>query len=150
MRIMEIYSENRRARFDYEFLETFDAGIELSGHEVKSIKSGKANIAGSFVVVRGGEAFLLGASVPPYQPNNLPPGYDADRTRKLLLKKEEIARLAGAGNAERLTIVPLKLYNKHGLVKLELALARSKKKADKRQAIKKREVKREIRRTLNK
>lgn len=145
---MEIYSENRRARFDYEFLETFDAGIELLGLEVKSVRSGKASIAGSFVVIRGGEAFLLGADIPPYQPNNLPPGYEADRTRKLLLKKEEIARLAGAGNAERLTIVPLKLYNKHGLVKLELALARSKKKADKRQAIKKREVKREIRRTL--
>ena len=143
-----VFSENRRARFDYEILETFEAGLVLNGSEVKSIKTGKANIAGSFAVIRGNEAFLLGADIPPYQPKNTPAGYDPTRTRKLLLTAKEIKYLAGKARADKLTLVPLKLYNKRGLVKLELALARGKKKSDKRETIKKREVKREIERTL--
>ena len=145
---MKIYAENRKARFDYEILETFEAGIELTGIEVKSIRSGKANIAGSFAILRGGEAYLVGSDIPPYQTNNTPQDYDPNRTRKLLLNRSEINYLAGKVNSEKLTLVPLKLYNKKGLIKIELALTRGKKKSDKRETIKKRETKREIARTL--
>lgn len=145
---MTPYAENRKARFDYEIIETFEAGIELKGFEVKAIKSGRANIAGCFAVIRNGELFLLNADIPPYQPNNTPEGYDPKRTRKLLVKREEVGYLAGKLKSENLTLVPLKLYNKRGLVKVEIALARGKKKGDKREAIRKRETKREIERTL--
>lgn len=144
----EAYAENRKARFDYQIIETFEAGIELKGFEVKAVKSGRANIAGCFAIIRGGELFLLNADIPPYQPNNTPKEYDPKRTRKLLVKKEEVGYLAGKLKSENLTLVPLRLYNKRGLVKVEIALARGKKKGDKREAIKKREAKREIERTL--
>jgi SsrA-binding protein len=144
------YAENRRARFDYEILETFEAGIELKGHEAKAVKSGQATIAGTFAVIRGGEAYLLNATIQPYQALNTPKEYDPTRTRKLLLNKKEIKYLIGKSQTERLTIVPLKLYNKSGLIKVELGLVRSKKKADKREKIKKRDTRREIERTLKK
>ena len=144
----EFYSENRRARFDYQILDTLEAGIALTGVEVKSVRAGKANIAGSFAAVRGGELFLLGADIPPYQPANTPAGYDPTRARKLLARAQEIKMLAGKLKTERLTIVPLKMYNQHGLIKVELALARPKQKADRREAIKKREVTREMKRAL--
>ena len=148
MKFMEVYAENRRARFDYEILETYEAGIELKGFEVKAIKSGRCSIAGSFAVPKGNEIWLLNADIPPYQPANTPVDYDSKRSRRLLLKHEEIKELLGAIKARGLTLVPLRVYNKRGLVKLELALARPKKKYDKRETIRKREVKREIERTL--
>src|SRR5437870_5078093 len=88
-------AENRRARFDYEILETLEAGLELSGGEIKSIRAGKANLAGSYVIIRGGEAWLINAQIPPYQPKNTLPDYDPGHTRRLLLKKTEIAHLLG-------------------------------------------------------
>jgi len=139
--------ENARARFDYEILETLEAGIALSGHEAKSVRMGRANMAGSHALVRDGEAFVVGLDIPPFQPGNAPEGYDAGRTRKLLLSKREIARIAGRLH-EGLTLVPLKLYSTKRFLKLELGVARGKKKYDKRETIRKRETEREIRRKI--
>ena len=130
---------NKKAYFNYEILETYEAGIELKGFEVKAIKTGKASLLGSFVVIKNGEAWLLNADVSPYQSSNTTPDYDPKRTRRLLLKKEEIKDLVGKTHENGLTIVPLKLYNKNGKIKVEIGIARGKKKTDKRETIKKRE-----------
>ena len=143
---MIVYAQNKKAVFDYEILEKFEAGIELRGHEVKSIKSGKVSLTGSYVKVFGNEIFLLGAIVSPYQPRNVPKDYDEQRDRKLLLTKKEIDYLIGKQKERGLTIVPTKLYNKGGKVKLEIGVARGKKKYDKRETIKKRDVERRLRR----
>ncbi len=137
--------ENRKARFDYEILEKFEAGIVLSGHEAKSIKTGHVNLAGAHAIVRNWEIFLVGMDVPSFQPKNAPANYDSVRTRKLLLGKKEIAYLLGKTKSG-LTLVPLRLYNKGARVKIELGLARGKKQYDKRETIKKRETEREIKR----
>ena len=136
-------AENRKAFFDYEVLKRFTAGIELLGSEVKSVRAGKVSLQGAFVALRGGEAFLLGADIPPYQPKNAPSEYDANRARKLLLSSDELAELAEAEHAQGLTIVPLSVYNKGRFLKLDIAIARGKKKYDKREAIKKRDQLRE-------
>jgi len=143
---MAIYAENRKARFEYEILEKYEAGIELEGSEVKAIRSGRMSLEGSFVIIRGGEAFLINANIPPYQPNNAPADYDPWRNRKILLTKKEIGELADSEKNKSLTIVPLSVYNKGKKVKLALALVRGKKKFDKRETIKRRETEREIRR----
>ncbi|MDP2650960.1 MAG: SsrA-binding protein SmpB [bacterium] len=145
---MANYADNSKARFDYEILEKLTAGLELLGLEVKAVKSGRMNLTGSYVLIRGDEAFLTGAEVAPYQPKNTPEGYDRARTRKLLLSKSEINRLKIAEQTKGLTIVPLSVYNKGRYLKLDLAIARGKKKFDKRQAIKKRDVERELKRSL--
>lgn len=142
---MKTLSTNRRARFDYEILEKFKAGIELTGHEAKSIKMGGASIAGAYAVARNGELFLIGMDVPSFQPKNAPPDYDPKRTRKLLLNRWEINELLGKLRTN-LTLVPLSVYTDRGLVKIELGLGRGRKKKDKRELIKKRETEREIRR----
>ena len=139
---------NVKVRFDYEILEKFTAGIELLGHEVKSVRAGKISLVGSYVVVRGAEAFLAGADIAPYQSKNMPAEYDSLRPRKLLLTKREIAELQSAEQTKGLTVVPLSVYNKGRFLKVDIAIARGKKKFDKRQAIKKRDTDREIRRTL--
>jgi SsrA-binding protein len=151
---MELLAENKRARFDYDILETFEAGIALKGYEVKSVKSGRMGLVGSRAVVRAaprrsgtrsaGEVFLAGASIPPYQPLNVPPDYDPAATRKLLLTHEEIKRLVGALR-EGTTLIPLNAHLKGNLVKIELALARGKKKHDKREDLKKKSARREMR-----
>lgn len=143
---MEIYAENKKARFDYEILDTYEAGVELRGFEVKAIKTGKANLSGAYVLIRNGQALLTNADIPPYQSLNTPEGYDPKRTRRLLLNKKEIAELIGKTKESNLTIVPLKLYNKGGKIKLEIDLARGRKKWDKREVIRKRETAREIKR----
>lgn len=145
---MQIYASNDKARFDYEILETFEAGLVLKGYEVKAIKNGKASIRGAYVKIFANEAWLLGANVSPYQPGNVPPDYDQQRNRKLLLKRSELKYLVGKSQEKGLTLVPLKLYNKNGLVKLEIGIGRGKKKHDKREKIIKREVQRKIARTL--
>lgn len=145
---MESIIENRRARFDYEILETLEAGIELFGFEVKSVKAGHAQISGSFAIIRDNQAWLIGATIPPYQRPNAPPTYDSTRTRRLLLHKKEIKSLTGSASRKGLTMIPLKMYNKSGYVKLLIGLGRHKKNADKREIIKQRESKREIERTL--
>jgi SsrA-binding protein len=143
---MAQYAENRKVRFNYEILEKYEAGIELLGVEVKSVRGGKMSLEGAFVVVRGGEVFLINANIPPYQPNNAPKDYDPLRNKKLLLTKKEIAILAGSEKNKSLTIVPISVYNKGRKIKVEIALVKGKKKQDKRESIKKRETDREIRR----
>ena len=140
--------EHKKARMDYEILNEFEAGLELLGHEVKSLRGGLGKLEGSHVVVRGGEAYLVGANIPAYQSANTPKGYDAARTRRLLLNKKEIAALSGAEDQKGLTIVPLRVYNKGRTLKLGIALARGKKKFDKRATLKKRDTERDMRRTL--
>lgn len=145
---MAALSENRKAWFDYQILETVEAGIELKGFEVKAVKAGNMSIAGAFAVVRGNELWLVGANIAPYQPANTPPDYDPTRSRRLLLRREEIAEFLGKIKEQRLTLVPLRVYNKGNLVKIELGLGRGKRGPDKREAIRKRESKREIERIL--
>src|SRR3989339_2150248 len=143
---MANYAENRKARFDYEILGKYEAGIELLGMEVKSIRNGKMSLESAFVIIRGGEAFLINVNIPPYQPNNVLKDYNPLRNRKLLMTKKEIAILAGSEKNKSLTIVPISVYNKGRKIKVEIALVKGKKKQDKRESIKKREIDREIRR----
>jgi SsrA-binding protein len=140
--------EHPRARFDYEILETFEAGLELEGHEVKTLRKHSGSLLGARVMVRGGEAFLLGASIPPYQSGNVSKDYEPMRARRLLLSKKEIRELADKEGTKGLTIVPLSVYNKGKVLKLSIAVARGKKQFDKRETIKKRETNRSIERTL--
>lgn len=142
------FAENRKAYFNYEILEKITAGIELLGFEVKSIKAGRMSLDGAYAVIRGNEAFLIGAGITLLQPKNAPKDYDERRNRKLLLTKKEIKRLAGSEKQNGLTIVALSVYNVGHKIKVELGLAKGKKKSDKRESIKARESDREIRRTL--
>ncbi len=139
---------NDRITFDYTLLEEIEAGMELLGTEVKSLRSGQGSLKGARVVARGGEAYLVGATIPAWQVANAPTTYEATRTRRLLLSKRQIAQISSAESQDGLTVVPLKVYNKGRKLKLAIAIARGKKKADKRQDIKKRDVKRDIERTL--
>lgn len=148
MKGMKVLSENKKAYFNYQILEKFEAGISLIGQEVKSIKLGRINLAGSYVILKEEEVYLTGANVPPYQPKNAPPDYAPERIRKLLLKKSEIKYLIGKVKEKRLTLVPLRMYTKKGKIKLEFAVAKGKKKADKRETIRKRETEREMKREL--
>ena len=141
-------ANNPKATFDYEILETLSSGIELLGAEVKSVRGGKMSLQGAFVSVRGREAFLIGADIPAYQPKNASKDYDSTRARKLLLSKKEIEKLTNAEKTKGLTIVPLSVYNKGRFLKVDVAIARGKKKFDKRQSIKKRDVERDLKRTL--
>jgi SsrA-binding protein len=145
---MTNYAENRKARFDYEILEKYEAGIELLGVEVKSVRNGRMSLEGAFVIVRGGEVFLINANIPPYQVNNTSKDYDPLRNKKLLLTKKEINTLAGSEKNKSLTIVPISVYNKGRKIKMEIALVKGKKKHDKRESIKKRDTDREIRRAI--
>lgn len=145
---MKEHAVNKRTYFDYEILETIEAGIELRGFEVKAIKTGRMNISGSYAVIRENEIWLLNASVAPYQTKNTPAGYDPTRSRKLLLHTSQIKELIGSASQKGLTIIPLKVYTKHNRIKVLIGIGRHKKKIDKRELIKKREAKREIERTL--
>lgn len=136
---------NKRARFDYEVLETIDAGIELLGHEVKSAKAKRCSLTGSFVHLRGGEAWLTNATIPPYEKAGKLEGYEPTRSRRLLLRKTELARLVGKHDAERLTIIPLRLFVHRGLIKVEIALVRGKRVFEKRETIKQRDDERRMR-----
>lgn len=139
---------NKKAGFNYELLENYEAGLDLLGFEVKSLKAGRGSLEGSYIIIRGNEAFLVGAHIPPFQPANTKPDYDPYRNRRLLLTRKEIGQLAGKEKEKGLTLVPISVYNKGKLLKLKLAVAKGKKKYDKRETIKQREAKREIDRTL--
>lgn len=140
--------ENNRVGFDYTILEEIEAGLELFGFEVKSLRAGRGSLKGARIVARGNEAYLVGASIPAWQILNAPKSYDPERTRRLLLSRKEIAHVASAEGQKGLTIVPLKVYNKGRKLKLLIAVARGKKKEDKRASIRQREEKRRIERTL--
>lgn len=142
--------DNKKARFHYELSDKFEAGINLLGLEVKALKSGKGNFEGAYVSIRGGEAFLVGAEIQPYQPKNTPADYEPRRVRKLLLTKREIKKLIELENEKGLTLVPISVYNKGRNLKLSFMVGRGKKRADKRQTIRRREDEREMHRTLKK
>lgn len=142
-----VLAENRRARFDYDIQENFEAGIELLGHEVASAKRGHMELSGSYVIIRGGEAWLVNMKIAPYQPKNILGEYDESRVRRLLLHAEEIRELTGKLKGGW-NLVPTKAYIKKGMIKLELGLGRSKKARDKREAIKKRDIERDIQRKI--
>ena len=139
---------NKKARFNYEILEKFEAGIELLGFEVKAIKNNQGSLDAAHVSVRGGEAFLLNFDLPPYQAKNTPVDYERMRTRRLLLTKKEIKRIGDEGEKKGIAIIPLSIFEKGRKLKIDLALARGKKKFDKRETIKKRDTDREIRREM--
>lgn len=140
--------DNRKALFSYEVQESLEAGIELLGHEVKALRKGMGSLSGAYVTIRGGEAFLVGSTISPYQQGNVPKDYDQKRQRRLLLSKKELERLVMATDKNGLTLVPISMYNKGRVIKVELAVAKGKKKADKRQTIKSRDANREIHRVL--
>jgi len=145
---MAVYVSNKKAARDYEFIDTFEAGIVLSGSEVKSVRNGQGKLEGAHVVVRGGEAFLVGASIPPYQKANVAEDYDPEQPRKLLLSKKELIELHTESEKKGLTIVPIQLYNNWRKIKLKIAIGRGKKKYDKREAIKARDTARDLDRSL--
>lgn len=142
------YAYNKRARYDYEILETLEAGISLLGSEVKSIRQGHCSLKGAFVVLKNKRPYLLNATIPPYQAKNTPKDYNPSRSRELLLNKNEINRLIGQSKEKGLTLVPIKVYNKRNKIKLQIGIGRGKKKFDKREALKKKNTKREIERAL--
>lgn len=140
--------ENKKARLNYESLETFTAGIELFGFEVKSLRTKPGSLNGARVIVRGNEAFLVGLTIPPYQVPNTPEDYDPERPRRLLLSRKEIAELLDAETKKGLTVVPFEVYNKGRYLKVRVDIVRGKNKADKRETIKRKEAKKEADRAL--
>ncbi len=147
----QTYSENKKAYYDYEILEKFEAGLILLGQEVKSIRNGHITLTGSYVVFNIlGEPNIIGSKIPPYQPNNTQPEYNTERTRKLLLNQKEINYLQGKVKEKGFSLIPLKVYDKNGRIKIEFALARGKKKYNKKEKIKNRDVEREVNRELSK
>jgi SsrA-binding protein len=141
-------AQNKKANFDYELLEKYEAGLVLYGHEVKAARAGQLSLKGSFISLRKKngktELYLVGCQISPYKQAGPMPDYDQRRERKLLLKHQEISHLIGRQQTEGLTLIPLKIYTNHSFLKLEFAVARGKKKYDKREAIKKRDVERNL------
>lgn len=141
----ETVAINKRAGYDFDFLETFEGGLALTGPEVKSAKAGHIQLKGAFVLIRGGELWLKNALISRYEPAGLQESYDPYRNRKILVRRRDISRLIGKIQVQGLTLVPIKVYLHRNRLKLAFALARGKKKFEKRAAIKKREVERQIR-----
>jgi SsrA-binding protein len=145
---MKPYITNSKAGFNYETLETFEAGLQLLGHEVKSLRLGHASISESFIIVDDNELYLVKAYIAPYQIKNTSGSHDTYRKRKILIKKKEMREIARRKTEAGLTLIPLSLYDKGGFLKLQFALARGKKKHDKRNTIKDRDAKREMDRVM--
>jgi SsrA-binding protein len=144
---MKDIATNRQARYRYTFLETWEAGLVLTGTEVKSLREGKAQIKDGYATVRDGEVWLHNVHIPPYAPASRD-NHEPERSRKLLVHRREIERLIGRTHEKGLTLVPTRLYFRDGRVKAEIALAKGKDVGDKRQAIKEREMKREMERAI--
>lgn len=144
---MKAYADNKRGYYSYEILEEFEAGIVLTGPEVKSVKSGNVSLKEAFATVKGGEIWLTNAHIGHYKPAGKI-DYEPTRPRKLLLKHAEIAKLTGKLQSEGLTLIPLRAYGKNDKVKILLGLGRGKKKHDKREVIKRRDIKRDVEREL--
>jgi SsrA-binding protein len=145
---IKIVADNRQARFLYEVLETYEAGIELYGTEVKSIRAGKVNLRDGYALIKNGQAWLLNAHVSAHATTGSYFNHEPTRTRRLLLHKQEIRKLIGKVEQQGLTLVPLKMYFKKGRIKVAIALARGKKLHDKRDDIKQRQDKREMARAM--
>src|SRR3990167_2972116 len=139
---------NKRAFFDYEILEKFEAGINLYGAEVKAVRLGHADLTGSHVRIMGSEAYLINAKIFPYQYSR-PENYDEQRTRKLLLHKKEIIALKSKTEGQNLTLVPISLYTTKSFIKVEIALGKGKKQYDKKESIKKKDIQREVEQELS-
>jgi SsrA-binding protein len=144
----KVVCDNRQARFLYEILETYEAGVQLTGTEVKSIRAGKANLQDGYALVKNGEAWLLNVHISPYTQSSGYFNHDPRRTRKLLLHRKEIRTLLGKVQQEGLTLVPLKMYFKGGLVKVSIALGKGKKLHDKREDMKRRDDQRDMQRAM--
>ncbi|MBD2357237.1 SsrA-binding protein SmpB [Tolypothrix sp. FACHB-123] len=144
----KVVSDNRQARYLYEILETYEAGIQLTGTEVKSIRAGKVNMQDGYALIRNGEAWLINAHISPYTASGQYFNHEPRRTRKLLLHRQEIRKLIGKVEQQGLTLVPLKMYFKRGRVKVSIALGKGKKLHDKREDLKKRQDKRDIERAM--
>jgi SsrA-binding protein len=144
---IKVVATNRKAYHDYHIEETHEAGIVLTGTEIKSVRAGSVNLKDSYAVVREGEAWLLNVHISPYDPASRQ-NVDPDRTRKLLLHRGEISRLMGRAQEKGMTIIPLRMYLKQNRAKVELALVRGKRQYDKREAIAKRDTDREVQRAL--
>lgn len=144
---MHIVSQNRKAYHDYRIEETFEAGISLLGTEVKSLRQGRADLKDSYVIIKSNEAFLINCHINPYTHGNIT-NHEPLRTRKLLLHKAEIQKLAGSGLQKGYSIIPLKIYFKGSHAKVEIGLARGKRQYEKRETIKEKEAKREIDRAM--
>ncbi len=140
--------ENKKARLRFETLETFQAGLELAGYEVKSLRAKLGSLDGSRVIVRGGEAFLVGMTIPPYQIANAPKEYDPERPRRLLLSRKEIVEILEAESKKGLTVVPFEVYNKGRYLKVRIDIVRGKDKADRREDLKRLEAKKEADRAM--
>jgi SsrA-binding protein len=145
---MSRLADNKKALFDYEVLDKFEAGLVLTGQEVKSARVGRLSLRGSHVGLAQGGLWLINASLPPYDKAGHLVDYDPNRSRKLLVHKREIDKLVGKLEQKGLTLVPISAYTKGSKIKLEFALARGRKKYEKREAIKKRDIDREVRRSL--
>ena len=145
---MTTFIQNKKAHFNYEITEKLTAGIELFGFEVKSVRAGTGSLEGTYVTVRGAEAFIIGMHIAPFQTLNTPRDYNPTRNRKLLLTKKEIADLGAIEKKKGLTIVPISVYSVKRKIKVELGIARGKKSFDKRETIKKRDSDRDIRREI--
>lgn len=143
----KLIAQNRKARYDYAILETVEAGIVLTGTEIKSIRAGKINLKDGYALIRNGEAYLLNVHIAPYE-QGTHFNHDPLRTRKLLLKKKQIDRLLGETQAAGLTLVPLKVYIKNGYAKVLIGLAKGKKQYDKRESLKRKDQEREIKRRM--
>ena len=139
---------HKKARLEYELLEEYEAGLELTGHEVKSLRSKHGKLEGAHIIIRGGEAFIVGMSIPAFQVKNTSDTYDPERTRKLLLTKKELGEMAGFEGQKGLTIVPISVYNKGRNLKVRVAVARGKKQRDRREDLKKKDTKRDIERLM--
>ncbi|MDY6900333.1 MAG: SsrA-binding protein SmpB [Cyanobacteriota bacterium] len=144
----KVIADNRQARYLYEILETYEAGIQLTGTEVKSIRAGRANLQDGYALIRDNEAWLLNVHISPYNSSGKFFNHEPRRSRKLLLHRDEIRKLIGKTEQQGLTLVPLKMYLKGGWVKISIALGKGKKVHDKRETIKKRQDQREMRRAL--
>jgi SsrA-binding protein len=145
---MPTLAENRRTLHDYTIIDTLEAGIVLTGPEVKSLKSGHASLKAAYVTIKNNEAYLINTHISPYAKASQNIGYDPVRDRKLLLTRREIARVLERKDSEGLTAVPMSIFTKGDLIKVKIALARGRKHYEKRDAIKKREIDREIRRVV--
>jgi SsrA-binding protein len=145
---MKPLSINKRARHDYDVIESIEAGLSLLGTEVKSVRAGNMSLRGAFVTLHGEEVYLIGATIPPWQATNAPADYDPTRSRKLLIKKSELKRLIGTKHAKGLTMIPLRVYTKGPYLKLEVGLVRGRKKYEKKQLKRERDIKRDTERLL--
>lgn len=144
----KLLADNKKALFDYEILEKYEAGIVLFGHEVKSVRGGHISLKGAYVTFHNNDPYLTGAHISRYKPAAGIKDYDPERSRKLLLKNKEIRRLLGKKEEKGLTIVPIRVYTKHSKIKVEIGVGKGKKKYEKKEKIKARDIEREIKRTL--